>query len=87
MLQELSGVRELPLIKAKNFERLKVRAVLGSILLFVVGGVVGNRSDAAFLQSWNAIVGSIMGNFWPWTIAGGAMLFSIGMLYHIIHVR
>jgi len=84
MLQEISVLREPSIVKTKVSERFKVRAILGSILLFVVGGVVGNRSDAVFLQSWSAVNGSMMGNWLPWVIAGGAIMVSISMSYLLL---
>lgn len=78
--QEASVFQGYVSTKTKTPFQLKIRTITWCVFLFVVGGVIGNRSDAILLQLWSVIINYVGADRWPWIITGGAVLMIFGAI-------
>ncbi len=69
--QGTSGFQSYVSTDAKAPFQLRARTITWCIFLFVVGGVIGNRSDAVLVHLWNSIANSVTAGQWSWIITGG----------------
>lgn len=80
-MQELNVLQRLDLTKSKTPSRFNMHTIVWSILLFITGRIVGNRSDAAFLQLWDALMQSGAANQLLCVTLGGAVMISFSMIW------
>lgn len=64
MLQDVSIARRFASAKAKTPFQFNIGTMVWSILLIILSGIVGNRSDAAFLQLWVIVTTSAVEDRW-----------------------